>query len=322
LSENPLRLLCPAIFQEQINFKEKKKMDNILERLQEDLELRGLAKETKKHYFDHAKRFLLWAGKPAEELDEQNIRQFLKYLITERQLSVSSVNIHNSALRFLYAVTLNRNLNYRQIPRLKQIRHLPGILTKEEIGRVFDVCKNLKHRAILMTIYGSGLRLSEISHLKVSDIDSKTMRIFVNQGKGGKDRYSILSQVNLEVLREYWKQYKPTDWLFEGRIPLSRISNRTVQDAFKKWKQEANILKPASIHTIRHCFASHLLETGTNIIHIKKLLGHTHIQSTTFYLHLANFDPDIKSPLDTLSTPPKKKAGKKSKQKDEGQSNA
>ena len=109
-----------------------------------------------------------------------------------------------------------------------------GKPTEEEIGRIFDVCNNLKHRAILMTIYGSGLRLSEISHLKVSDIDSKTMRIFVNQGKGGKDRYFILSQINLEVLPEYWKQYKPTDWLFEGRIPLSRISNRTVQDAFTK----------------------------------------------------------------------------------------
>ena len=141
-------------------------MDNILERLQEDMELRGLSKETKKHYLDHAKRFLLWTGKPAEEMDEQNIRQFLKYLI-ERKLSVSSVNIHNSALRFLYAVTLNRNLNYRQIPRLKQIRRLPGILTKEELGRIFDTCTNLKHRAILMTIYGAGLRLSEISKLKV-----------------------------------------------------------------------------------------------------------------------------------------------------------
>lgn len=297
-------------------------MDNILERLQEDIELRGLSKETKKHYLDHAKRFLRWAGKPAEEMDEQNIRQFLKYLINERHLSVSSVNIYNSALRFLYAVTLNRNLNYRQIPRLKQIRHLPGILNKDEIGRIFEVCKNLKHRAILMTIYGSGLRLSEISNLKVSDIDSKAMRIFVNQGKGGKDRYSILSQINLEVLREYWKQYKPKEWLFEGSIPLSHISKRTVQDAFTKWKQKANIDKPASVHTLRHCFATHLLEADTNIMHIKKLLGHTHIQSTTFYLHLANLDLNLKSPLDTLITPPKKKRGRKSKQKEEGQSNA
>jgi len=227
-------------------------MVNILERMQEDISLRGLSKNTEKEYLNRVKAFLSWTGKPAEDMDEQDIRQFLKYLINERHLSVSSVNIHNSALRFLYAVTLNRNLNYRQIPRLKQIRRLPGILTKEEIGRIFDTCTNLKHRAILMTIYGAGLRLSEISKLKVSDIDSKAMRIFVNQGKGGKDRYSILSQLNLEVLREYWKQYKPTDWLFEGRIPLSRISNRTIQDAFTKWKEVANILKPASIHTVRY----------------------------------------------------------------------
>lgn len=297
-------------------------MVNILERMQEDISLRGLSKSTEGEYHNRVKAFLSWAGKPAEDMDEQDIRKFLKYLITERHLSVSSVNIHNCALRFLYGVTLNRNLNYRQIPRLKQIRRLPGILTKEEIGRIFETCKNLKHRAILMTIYGSGLRLSEISNLKVSDIDSKSMRIFVNHGKGGKDRYSILSQVNLEVLREYWKQYKPTDWLFEGRIPLSRISKRTIQDAFKKWKQEANILKPASIHTIRHCFATHLLEIGTNIMHIKKLLGHTHIQSTTFYIHLLNLDSDIKSPLDTLTTTQEKNRSRNSKQKEEGQSNA
>jgi len=290
--------------------------------MQEDISLRGLSKNTEKEYLNRVKAFLSWAGKPAEDMDEQDIRQFLKYLINERHLSVSSVNIHNSALRFLYAVTLNRNLNYRQIPRLKQIRRLPGILTKEEIGRIFDTCTNLKHRAILMTIYGAGLRLSEISKLKVSDIDSKAMRIFVNQGKGGKDRYSILSQLNLEVLREYWKQYKPTDWLFEGRIPLSRISNRTIQDAFTKWKEVANILKPASIHTVRHCFATHLLESGTNIIHIKKLLGHVHIQSTTFYLHLATFDSSIKSPLDTLTRPSDKKQDRKSEQKEEEQNNA
>jgi site-specific recombinase XerD len=292
-------------------------MNNIIERLREDIRLRGLSKNTEEEYINRVNVFLRWAGKPAEDMDEQDIRQFLKYLINERQLSVSSVNIHNSALRFLYAVTLNRNLNYRQIPRLKQIRRLPGILTKEEIGNIFEACDNLKHRAILMTIYGSGLRLSEIAKLKVSDIDSKSMRIFVNQGKGGKDRYSILSQTNLEVLREYWKKYRPKDWLFEGMTPGDHISKRGVQDAFKKWKRIANIDKPASIHTLRHCFASHLLEADTNLFHIKKLLGHTHIQSTTFYLHLANFDANLKSPLDSLTTNPKKRRGRKPKKKPE-----
>jgi integrase/recombinase XerD len=296
------------------NFKGEETMDNIMERLREDIRLRGLSKSTEEEYLNRVNAFLLWAGRPAEEMDEQDIREFLKYLI-EKQLSVSSVNTHNSALRFLYAVTLNRNLNYRQIPRQKQIRHLPGILTKEEVGCIFKACDNLKHRAILMTVYGSGLRLSEVAKLKVSDIDSKTMRIFIDCGKGGKDRYSILSQTNLEVLRAYWKCYKPKEWLFEGKTPGEHISKRGVQDAFKKWKRRANIDKPASIHTLRHCFASHLLEADTNLFHIKKLLGHTHIQSTTFYLHLANFDANLKSPLDSLTTSPKKKRGRKPKQK-------
>lgn len=290
-------------------------MDNILDRLQEDIRLRGLAKSTETEYHNRVNAFLQWAGKPAEDMDEQHIRQFLKHLITERQLSTSSINLHNSALRFLYAVTLNRNLNYRQIPRLKQVRHMPGILTKDEIGCIFEACDNLKHRAILMTIYGSGLRLSEIAKLKVSDIDSKSMRIFISEGKGGKDRYSILSQTNLEVLRDYWKKYRPKDWLFEGMTPGEHISKRSVQDAFKKWKKRANIEKPASIHTLRHCFATHLFEADTNILHIKKLLGHAHIQTTSFYISLAAFDVNLKSPLDSISTQPKKKRGRKPKQK-------
>jgi integrase/recombinase XerD len=297
-------------------------MDNIFKRLSEDIRLRGLSKSTEKEYLKYAQIFLRWAQKPAEEMDEEHIRQFLNYLINERQLSASAINAHNSALRFLYAVTLNRNLNYRQIPRLKQIRRLPGILTKEEVGRIFEVCSNLKHRAILMTIYGSGLRLSEISKLKISDIDSKAMRIFINQGKGGKDRYSILSQTNLSVLRDYWKQYKPKEWLFEGRTSSEHISKRGVQDAFQKWKKKAGIMKPATVHTLRHCFATHLLEADTNIFHIKQLLGHTHIQSTTFYLHLAALDSKLKSPLDMLTTPPKKKRGRKPKQKPEVPVNA
>ena len=272
------------------NFIGDEKMDNIIERLREDILLRGLSKSTEEEYINRVNVFLDWAGKPAEDMDEQDIRKFLKHLIDERQLSVSSINVYNSALRFLYAITLNRNLNYRQIPRLRQVRRLPGILTREEISRIFEACINLKHRAILMTIYGAGLRLSEIVKLKVSDIDSKTMRIFINYGKGGKDRYSILSHTNLEVLRDYWKQYKPKEWLFEGSTPDMHISKRSVQDAFKKWKKVANIETPASIHTLRHCFSSHLFEADTNLLLVKRLLGHTHIQTTSFYINLAAFD--------------------------------
>lgn len=165
----------------------------ILARMEEDILLRGLAQGTREDYLMHAGLFLRYAQRPVEELDEQDIRQYLTYLIAEKKLTVSTVNTYNAALRFLFGVTLNRNLNYRQIPRLRQVRSLPGILTKDELRRVFDNASTLRNKAMLMTLYGGGLRLSEVCKLRVSDIDSNSMRIFINCGKGGKDRYTILS---------------------------------------------------------------------------------------------------------------------------------
>lgn len=170
-----------------------------------------------------------------------------------------------------------------------------------------------------MTIYGSGLRLSEISSLKISDIDSKNMRIFIDQGKGKKDRYALLSQANLEILHEYWKQYKPKYWLFEGIEKGSHISKRSVQDLFKKYLKKSGVNAPASIHTLRHSFATHLLQDGTNLFYIRDLLGHATIRTTTVYLHVATTDIlKTTSPLDTLHKEgvPKTKRGRKPKNKE------
>jgi len=171
----------------------------------------------------------------------------------------------------------------------------------------------LRDKAILMTIYGAGLRLSEVTHLRVQDIDSENMRIFVYQGKGGKDRYTILSSANLEVLREYWKSYRPSHpdgYMFYPRQDKHHVLTvKVVQDIMKKHLKAAGISGDYTIKTLRHCFATHLLESGVDVCRIKQLLGHTHIQSTTFYLHLLNFDGSIKSPLDTLP----KKRGRKPK---------
>lgn len=290
--------------------------NQVLERVLEDIKLRGLSPHTRDEYMDKIKVFMRYFDKSVTELDEQDIRQFLKFLIEERKCAVGTVNCYNSALRFLYGATLNRTLNYRQIPRLRQVRRLPEILTREEICKMFEVCDNLKYRTILMTIYGAGLRLSEVMGLRIRDIDSKSMRIFVNQGKGGKDRYTLLSAANLEILREYWKTYKPshTDgYLFLNNDGTTHISYRAIQDAFHKYKSRAGVLKNVTVHTLRHCFATHLLEADTDVCRIKQLLGHTHIQSTTFYLHLLNFDSSLKSPLDTLNEQPKKKRGRKPK---------
>jgi site-specific recombinase XerD len=281
-----------------------------MERMAEDLRLRGLAAGTQEDYVMHAGLFLAWSGRPAEEMDEEDIRGYLNYLISEKKLAVSTVNTYNAALRFLFAVTLNRNLNYRQIPRLKEVRRIPQVLTRKEIMLMFDNAGSLRNKALLMTIYGAGLRVSDVCGLQIRDIDSENMRIFIRQGKGGKDRFTLLSQSNLEILREYWKKYRPNHpegWLFLNKDGLDKINYRTVQDTFKTAVKRAGITKDVSTHTLRHCFATHLLEAGTDIFRLKQLLGHTHIQSTTFYLHLLNFDSKLKSPLDIL---PKKRVHK------------
>ena len=286
--------------------------EQVLSRMAEDLMLRGLATGTQHDYLMHAELFLKWAGRPAETMDEEDIRDYLKYLITEKKLSVGTVNARNAALRFLFGVTLNRTLNYRQIPRLRQVRSLPEILTPSEVARIFENASTLRNKAILMTVYGAGLRLSEVCNLQIRDIDSENMRIFIRCGKNGKDRYTLLSQTNLEILREYWKAYRPKHpdgWLFLNKDGSGKINFRTVQDAFNTTVKRAGISKDVSTHTLRHCFATHLLEAGTDVCRIKQLLGHTHIQSTTFYLHLLNFDSTLKSPLDTLP----KKRGRKPK---------
>jgi site-specific recombinase XerD len=284
--------------------------EQILLRMAEDLKLRGLAPGTQHDYLMHARLFLEWAGHPAEMMDEENIRAYLKHLIEDKKLCVSTVNTYNAALRFLFAVTMNRTLNYRQIPRLKQVRKLPEILSPSEVVRIFENTPILRNKAALMTIYGAGLRLSEVCNLKTRDIDSESMRILVRYGKGGKDRFTLLSQINLDILRDYWKVYRPNHpdgWLFLNKDGSDKIGDRTVRDAFCSAAKRAGISKDVSTHTLRHCFATHLLEAGTDVCRIKQLLGHTHIQSTTFYLHLLNFDSKLKSPLDTL---PKKRGQK------------
>lgn len=276
-------------------------MDNIIKKLQLDLQLRGLSPVTQREYSLKVEAFQNFFKKPATELGEKEIRIFLHHLINEKKLNPCTINTYNSALRFLYGVTLEKDLNYKRIPRLKEPRILPDILTMEEIQSLFNATSNLKHKCILMTVYGSGLRLSEVAKLKVMDIDSKNMRILIRQGKGGKDRYAILSQANLEILREYWKKCRPSHWLFEGREKDSHISKRAIQDMFSAARERANIKKDVSIHTLRHCFATHLLEADTNIFHIKQLMGHSNIRTTARYLHLANIEiMNTKSPLDSL----------------------
>jgi len=274
--------------------------EEILERMAKDLETMGRSEETVRNYGMHVRLYQEYHEKSAEEMGEAEIKSYLHYLLTEKGLSHASVNVQNSSLRYLYGVTLDRVLNLRKIPMLKRIRHLPDIPSKEELGYIFYLMKNLKYKALFKTIYGSGLRISEALNLKVNDIDSKNMRIMIRSGKGGRDRYALLPERTLEILRKYSKEFHPKDWLFvdeQGK----QIQVRAAQDALKSVMKKSGIPKHVTIHTLRHCFATHLLNEGKNVFQIKRLLGHVRIDTTTWYLQLSDSDTlKLKSPLDTM----------------------
>jgi len=291
--------------------------EEVFQQAREEFALRGLSPYTEEEYLGALRLFLRYhEDRPIETMGEPEIREFLLYQITLGK-ATGSVNNYNSALRFIFGAVLSRNLNCRTIPRRRDRRKFPAIMSKDEIVCFFSVIDNLRDRTIFETVYGAGLRLSEITHLRVQDIDSKQMRIFVYQGKGGKDRFTLLSQRNLDILREYWKQYRPNHpegYLFYARSRDKHIlTSRSVQNAFNKYKTIAHLPKFYTVHTLRHCFATHLLESGVDVCQIKDLLGHTFIQTTAFYLHLRNLNETITSPLDTLP----KKRGRKPKVKND-----
>ncbi len=272
-------------------------MATLREQMQRDLQLRGLSPKTQRAYLDKARDFARYFKQAPDQLGEEQIREYLHYLL-QKKVSDSTYRQAFGSLKFLYQTTMKQSVVFDKIPRLKTRRKLPVVLDRTEIKALFSVTKNLKHKAILMITYSSGLRLAETSHLKVTDIDSKRMMVRVT-GKGGKDRYSILSSVALETLRQYYRKYRPSDWLFEGQRPGSALAERTVEKIFEIAKDRAGITKPATLHTLRHSFATHLLEAGTDLYHIQLLLGHKSPKTTTVYLHVSNKAlSKITSPLD------------------------
>ncbi len=187
------------------------------------------------------------------------------------------------------------------MPRIKREKKLPVILDPTEVRRLLEVPNNLKHRAILMITYAAGLRVSEVVNLKVTDIDSKRMQIRVEQGKGRKDRYALLSEVNLEMLRIYWQAYRPQTWLFPSYNHDVALSVRSVQKVFERARQKAGIQKKVTVHSLRHSFATHLLESGTDIFYIQQLMGHASVKTTTVYIHLRNQNAlKVISPIDLM----------------------
>ena len=266
-----------------------------------EMQLRNLSSNTIEDYTRQMVEYAKYFGRSPAELGEREIKEYLHHLLVIRGLSWSSVNVCYCALRFFYVKVMKHPWNVENIPRPKTGTLLPEILSDNEIIRLFDASKNFKHRIILMTIYSAGLRVSEVTRLKPAHIDSDRMLIRIEQSKGRKDRYTLLSAALLPELRSYYQQFRPRTWLFEGKTPGQAISVETVQRVFKKAKDVAGIQKKASVHTLRHCFATHLMENGTDIFRIKEFMGHRSIQTTLRYIHVRREHlRRAQSPLDTL----------------------
>jgi site-specific recombinase XerD len=204
-------------------------------------------------------------------------------------------------LKFYYGTVLKKKFIY-EVRRPRKDKKLPVVLSPEEVAKILGVVGNIKHRAILMLVYSAGLRVGEVVRLKPEDIDSNRMLIHIRGSKGRKDRYTMLSKRALETLNRYWKVYKPTKWLFEGARAGRYISIRTVQKIFEHACEKAGMKKDITVHTLRHSFATHLLETGTDLRYIQELLGHAHSKTTEIYTHVSTQSiGKIKSPLDSLN---------------------
>ena len=249
-------------------------------------------------------RYLGWAhvGKTLDRVLPEDVEAYQRHLVTERKVGFSSFNQSTCALRFFYRTCLGRSdWMIARMPFQRKRRTLPEILAPEEIVAIFEACHNLKHKALLMTSYSGGLRLGETLGLLPSDIDSTRMMIRVEQGKGRKDRYVMLSSTLLVQLRVYFKAFRPVRWLFEGRTPGEPLSPSTAEKVFTTSAGRAGIRKGVSFHSLRHAFATHLLEGGTNIVVIQALLGHRSLTTTQVYTHVAKtYVNATASPLDRL----------------------
>lgn len=262
-------------------------MTKLRQRMTEDLNIRNYSPRTVDIYTRCVAEFAKHFNRSPGQLDIEHIREYQTYLAATKKASWTKYNQTVCALRFLYRVTLGRPELIEHIPFPKQEKKLPIVLSRQELELFFDAVGYPKHRTILMTMYAAGLRISEALALRVGDIDGSRMTIFVRQGKGKRDRYTILSPKLLCQLREYWKICKPKSWLFPGSTLDRPLSPCSVQRASCKARLKARINKPVKTHTMRHCFATHLLEAGTDLRTIQLLLGHADLATTTVYLHVA-----------------------------------
>lgn len=266
----------------------------------QELKLKGYSPKTMKCYMDSLKRFERYISKDFENVSASEIRQFHLNLLSKGH-SHSYINISISCVKFLYLKVLKSDLDIQSIARPKKEKKLPKVLSTEEVKKIISSLTNEKHKTILYVVYSAGLRVSEVASLRIEDIDSARMMINVRQGKGRKDRYVMLSQNVLDQLRKYYSLYKPNNWLFEGADRATPINDRTIQRIFKNACMQAGIKKDVSVHCLRHSFATHLLESGTDLRYIQELLGHSSSKTTEIYTHVSKKSiSNIKSPIDNI----------------------
>ena len=276
-------------------------MTPLRQRMIEDTTLRGLAPTTQRSYIHYVAAFAAFFNTTPDKLDTEAVRQYELYLPDEKKLSPESINTFVSAIQFFYLVTLEMPWGKECFPRVRRGDKLPVVLSAEEVAKFFAHVASLKYRAALTICYGSGLRISEAIALRVSDIDSKRMLLRVREGKGRKDRYSLLSPGLLAILRSYFRAAHPTDYLFPSWRTGSHISAAALAGACTLAAKQSGIAKRITAHTLRHTFATHLLENGTDTRVIQALLGHSRIETTARYTRVsAHVVAGTPSPLDLL----------------------
>lgn len=295
--ELPERKIAPILAIGDIN-------RNVLPQMLQHLQLKAYSKSTIRTYINEMAQFLKTIkGHDARSFNAERLKSYLQYCHNNLSLSENTIHSRMNALKFYYEQVLNRQKFFWEIPRPKRPQLLPKLLNETEITRLFNALTNKKHKAMLFLAYSAGLRVSEIVSLKIADIDSTRMQIFIGRAKGKKDRYVNLSPVVLDILRKYIKEYppRPKVYLFESEQTRTAYPARTVQQIFSNAKHKAGIRKEVGVHSLRHSFATHLLEKGTDIKYIKDILGHFDIKTTERYLHVTRKQlVNVISPFDDL----------------------
>jgi integrase/recombinase XerD len=278
-------------------------MTPLRQRLIREMQLQRLAPRTIEAYVAAVAALARFYGRSPDQLQLEEVRSYLHHLIAERQLGPSTSNGHTAAITFFYRHVLGQS-SFDLRMRRRCSGKLPEIYSQQELVRLFQAARQRQHRVLLMTAYAAGLRVSEVIHLKPIHIHSERLLIRVEQGKGRKDRYTLLSPQLLQELRDYWKEYQPGEWLFPNRKRTAAMCRGTAQRMFYAAKRRAGLQRGHGIHTLRHCFATHLLEAGVDLRTIQLLMGHRSMSTTAIYLHLTRKHLEqLHSPFDLLRSP-------------------